>query len=68
MTALNELCQKNQLRLTSKDNWEETKDYYFFIEDKLVGHGRHLVKKETARNYAAKNAIENFPYFFRDCT
>ncbi|EFH46499.1 ribonuclease III family protein [Arabidopsis lyrata subsp. lyrata] len=35
-------------------------------EDKFVGCGQHPVKKETARNFAAKNAIDNFSKFFGD--
>ncbi|KAL1223155.1 Ribonuclease 3-like protein 3 [Cardamine amara subsp. amara] len=60
MTELNEKCQKKKLTLTTKDTWEETKNFFFFIEDKMVGHGYHPVKKETAKYLAAKNAIDTF--------
>ncbi|CAL9225485.1 unnamed protein product [Arabidopsis halleri] len=66
MTELNEMCQKRNLKLTPKDTWEENQTYCFHIEDKFVGCGQHPVKKETARNFAAKNAIDNFSKFFGD--
>lgn len=66
MTELNEMCQKRNLKLTIKDTWEENKTYFFHIEDKVVGCGHHLVKKETARNCAAQNAIDKFSKLFGD--
>ncbi|EOA18612.1 hypothetical protein CARUB_v10007185mg [Capsella rubella] len=66
MTELNELCQKRKLKLSSVDTWEEDKTYKFMIEDKVVGCGAHLNKKETARYRAAQNAVENFSKVFGD--
>ncbi|XP_010451498.1 PREDICTED: ribonuclease 3-like protein 3 [Camelina sativa] len=66
MTELNEMCQKKNLKLTSKDTWEINGKYCFLIEDKLVGCGLYPEKKETARNRAAQNAVENFSKFFED--
>ncbi|XP_010451497.1 PREDICTED: ribonuclease 3-like protein 3 [Camelina sativa] len=64
VTELYEMCQKRNLKLEAKDTWKENKEYCFYIQDKLVGRGDHRIKKETARNCAAKDAIANFSTFF----
>ncbi|ESQ55966.1 hypothetical protein EUTSA_v10025932mg [Eutrema salsugineum] len=65
MTELNEMCQKKNLKLRFDDStWEDNKNVRVFIEDHLVGRGHHLVKKDSAKNCAAKNAIDNFSNFF----
>ncbi|EOA18892.1 hypothetical protein CARUB_v10007521mg [Capsella rubella] len=66
VTELYEMCQKRNLKLKAKDTWKENKAYSFFVKDKLVGRGEHLIKKETARNCAAKDAIAKFSTFFGD--
>ncbi|CAH2079051.1 unnamed protein product [Thlaspi arvense] len=65
MTELNEMCQKKNLKLRFDDStWEVDKTVLVFIEDHLVGRGHHLIKKDSAKNCAAKNAIDNFSHFF----
>lgn len=65
MTQLYEMCQKKNLKVRLDDStWEVDKNIRVFIEDHLVGRGHHLVKKDSARNCAAKNAIDNFSNFF----
>ncbi|CAN8231997.1 unnamed protein product [Cochlearia groenlandica] len=67
MTQLNEMCQKKNLKLRFDDsNWENDKNIIVFIEERKVGRGHHLIKKDSARNIAAKNAIENFPIYFQE--
>lgn len=65
MTELHEMCQKKNLKLRFDDStWEVDKRVLVFIEDKLVGRGHHLAKKDSAKNCAAKDALDNFSYFF----
>ncbi|CAN7080952.1 hypothetical protein Bca4012_079690 [Brassica carinata] len=65
MTELHEMCQKNNLKLRFDDStWEVDKRVLVFIEDKLVGRGHHLAKKDSAKNCAAKDALDNFSYLF----
>lgn len=64
VTELLEMCQKKNLKWRFEDRWEDEKDILIFIEDHLVGQGHHPLKKDRAKNFAAKNAIENFSKFF----
>ncbi|XP_010549172.1 PREDICTED: ribonuclease 3-like protein 3 [Tarenaya hassleriana] len=63
---LHEKCQKCNLKLRFQDTWEKNREIVVFIDDRLVGRGSHHLKKESARNIAAKNALDRFPDFFDD--
>ncbi|XP_010535027.1 PREDICTED: ribonuclease 3-like protein 3 [Tarenaya hassleriana] len=65
-TELHEKCQKSSLKLRFQDMWEENREFIVFIDGRLVGRGTHPLKKESARNLAAKNALDHFPLFFHD--
>ncbi|KAJ4900136.1 RNAse II-like 1 [Raphanus sativus] len=65
MTELHEMCQKKNLKLRFDDStWEVDKRVLVFIEEHLVGRGHHLAKKDSAKNCAAKDALDNFSCFF----
>ncbi|OVA09752.1 Ribonuclease III domain [Macleaya cordata] len=63
MTELLELCQKNKLELQiNKDLWDKKENkgrVDVLVDDKLVGTGTHVIKKEIAQNRAAKAALNN---------
>ncbi|RZC65748.1 hypothetical protein C5167_009439 [Papaver somniferum] len=61
MAELLEFCQKNRLKIELvKDlgNNNSTKRVDVYVEDNLTGTGIHEVKKEIAKNRAAKAALD----------
>lgn len=66
VTQLYEVCQKKKLKVKFEDFWKENMVVDVFIDNKLVGRGSYGLKKEIARNTAAKDALNNIGKIFGD--
>ncbi|XP_009802062.2 endoribonuclease Dicer homolog 1-like isoform X2 [Nicotiana sylvestris] len=56
VTKINELCQKNGLKVEFVDSWGETGEVEVHVNGKIVGKGKFSGKKIIAQNRAAHNA------------
>ncbi|KAG8377861.1 hypothetical protein BUALT_Bualt08G0077500 [Buddleja alternifolia] len=56
VTMLYEICQKNKVKLETKDLWEETGEIVFVVDGEFVGHGKFRAKRQVAKFRAAYDA------------
>ncbi|KAK4429317.1 Ribonuclease 3-like protein 3 [Sesamum alatum] len=56
VTMLYEICQKNKVKLESRDLWKETGEIEFIVDDEFVGRAKYTAKRVVANNRAANEA------------
>ncbi|KAL0438483.1 UNVERIFIED_CONTAM: Ribonuclease 3-like protein 3 [Sesamum latifolium] len=58
VTKLYEICQKNKVKLESRDLWKETGEIEFIVDDEFVGRAKYRAKRVVANNRAANEAYQ----------
>ncbi|KAL7117394.1 hypothetical protein ACP275_03G069700 [Erythranthe tilingii] len=56
VTLLYEICQKNKVKLESRDLWKETGEVEFMVDGEFVGRAKYRAKRVVANNRAAYEA------------
>ncbi|KAI3464893.1 hypothetical protein Pfo_021556 [Paulownia fortunei] len=58
VTMLYEICQKNKVKLESRDLWKETGEIEFMVDGEFVGRAKYMAKRVVANNRAAHEAYQ----------
>lgn len=58
VTKLNEMCQKNGLKIQVVDLWKERGEIEVYVDHEYAGRGKYSSKRLIAMNRAAKNAFD----------
>lgn len=61
---LQEMCQKQRLKVRFKDLWLKQGTFEVYVEDQLRGKGEYRAKKEIALNRAANDAYNDIARSF----
>lgn len=61
---LQEMCQKQRLKVRFKDLWLKKGTFEVYVDDQLRGKGEYRAKKEIALNRAANDAYNDIARSF----